>query len=245
MPLRSPLASLAAAVCLLVLPSGTALAETHSDAAHHFTLELPSGWKAMSPSEVEQINTTSRQLMGSKAPHYEGGFRRASDPLGTYPYILVQLTPGRTAGTSYDEIQKSLSQDFQGPVKEVEGKLSEVVQNVSLGSPTLDRTHNRVVMVLRMNVAAVGPIQGLTVGHIGSEGILFLHSYAPEKNFSRYLPTFNQINDSFQYDQGYTFTPGRGTNFLSGIWSGALIGAAVGGFIGLARVLMNRSRRAP
>jgi len=228
MSIRGLVGSFGWALIALLASSPVARAESYRDAAHHFAMDLPKGWEVMSSAELAQINAFVQQKMPGQVAYIQG-FRPKGSALGSYPYSLVQLQAGNTAA-SYEEIEKTLARETNGAVKKVEGSLADLVKEISVGSAILDRTHNRILVRIQMTVAGVGPVQGISVGNIGSEGIVSIHSYALENDFARHVPTFNQMNDSFKFDSGYTFTPSAG--FWQRIGAGALSGAAKGGIAG-------------
>src|SRR5437764_1401012 len=88
----------------------------------------------------------------------------------------------RTAGASYEEIAERLSREIHASVKEAEGAFPDLVKSTSVGSATLDRAHNRLLIRMKMDVGPIGTVQALSVGHLGSEGIVFLHCYAAEQD---------------------------------------------------------------
>jgi hypothetical protein len=89
-------------------------------------------------------------------------------------------------------------------------------------------------------VVTVGRVQGLSVGHLGSEGMVLLHGYAQEADFPRFVPVLERINDSFHYDPGYEFKPGRSGFNWGSVGGKAVIGGIVGGLIGLAGWLFRK-----
>jgi hypothetical protein len=158
--------------------------------------------------------------------------------------------PRNTAGVSYEQIERELSRDFSGTVKKVEGKLSDLGKNLDVGKPALDRQTNRVYNRLQMDVALVGRVNGLSVGTLGKDGVVFLHCYAKGADFDRLLPTFNTMVDNFHYDPGYDFVPGKPgavafdfKGALGGGVSGGMIGGAAGGLVALGFALARRSGR--
>src|SRR5205085_12347686 len=117
---------------------------------------------------------------------FDAAFMVQGSKPGNYPYILVQFLPRtNSGGTSYEQIERDLSKDFSGEVKAVEGKLSVLAKNLSLGQPVLDRSKNRVMNRLQMDVMLVGKIQGLSLGTLGKDGVAFLHCYARDGDFDR------------------------------------------------------------
>jgi len=214
-------------------------AETYRDKERFFTVELPQGWQVMTDQELTKINQAGNSFM-SKI-HYIQGFRPKSSAAGSFPYALVQFEQGPVNST-YDEIEKSFVKEIPGAVKKAEGSLSDLAKDISVGNAVLDREHNRVIFREQMTLAGVGPAQGISVGHIGSGGVIFIHSYSKEGDFAKYLPTFTKMNDSFEYDKGHTFTPsesplqklwqGMGMGALGGAVKGAIAGAIVGLLVG-------------
>jgi hypothetical protein len=209
-----------------------ALAETYRDKERYFTVELPKDWQVMTDQELAKINQAAGNSFMSKI-HYIQGFRPKSSAAGTFPYALVQFEAGPVNST-YDEIEKSFAKEIPGAVKKAEGSLSDLAKDISVGNAVLDREHNRLIFRVQMTLAGVGPAQGISIGHIGSGGVVFIHSYSKEADFAKYLPTFTKMNDSFEYDKGHTFTPAE--NALQKLWQsigiGALGGAAKGAIAG-------------
>jgi hypothetical protein len=203
-------------------------AETFSDKDHHFSVDLPPGWTVMSDSELSRINSFAGSRMLGQISYVQGFRRRGSAP-GTFPYALVQFQAG-AMNASYEEIESSIARDLPGAVKKAEGSFSDLTKNVSLGNAVLDRSNNRIIIRMKMDLPGIGAAQVMSVGHISSEGIVFVHSYAKDDNFSSYLKTFTDMNDSFEYDKGYTLTPSEG--FWQRLTGGGLSGAARGGIAG-------------
>jgi len=144
------------------------------------------------------------------------------------------------AGATYAAIEQSLERDMPGKVNEVKGKLADFVSNLDFQGTVLDREMNRIVTRVDSEVAGVGRVRGMSVGAIGSQGIVFLHCYAKEADFPKYLPTFNEIIDSFQYDPGFTFTPaqtpsvpGQPFRGLMDMMGSGMVGAVIGAIAGL------------
>ncbi len=108
---------------------------------------------------------------------------------------------------------------------------------------------NRTITRLEVTLADGRKVHGISYGMLGKEGIVTLHGYALEGDFAKHLPVFNQMADSFRYDEGFQFVPGaRTTARPIGIdWPGALVGALVGGTVGGAiggvYLLIRRVRR--
>jgi hypothetical protein len=224
---------IAVALGLLLMAAPAVGAEPYRDAARHYSLTIPPGWKAMPPNAVMMINNMVRQKMPGVDIRYDGAFQLQGQQPGAYPYILVQVQPIPGGGASYEQIEAELAKGVKEGIKKVEGPISDLAKNLSVGTPALDRTRNRVVTRIEMDVLGVGRIQGLSVGFLGANDMVYLHCYAREADFPKYLPTFDALLESFRFDPGYAFVPQSNDPFWRGIGSGALVGAVAGGLAGI------------
>jgi hypothetical protein len=219
------------AIAMMPMLAGRCVGQTYRDDERHFSIELPKGWQPMTKSELAQVNSTiGGGFLGGV--HYDGGLRHSSDRLGKFPYVLIQSVKGPPSGASFEEIEKSLSIDLRAPIKEAQGRFGDVVRDLKIGQPALDRKSKVVIMNTQSTVNGVGATKGLSMGHLGRDNIVFIHCYAKANEFNDCLASFTRINDWFSFDRGYDFKPGTGSiGFLS--WGGAGRGGLVGGAIGL------------
>jgi hypothetical protein len=185
----------------------------------------------MPATELNKIHEFLNARLPGQVIRYDNGFRRAGARPWAYPYVLVQVQPLDPTAVTYEEIERVLSRDLNVAIKEASGAFSDLARNVSLGSAALDRSRNRIVMRLQMDVAGVGTIQGLSVAHFGAKALVSLHCYAREEEYQQYLPVFTLMGDSFTFDPGYTFTPapaGQAPSWMGGtIWVPLAVCAAL------------------
>jgi hypothetical protein len=183
--------------------------EPYRDTEHHFSFDIPHDWARMSRTELSKIDELLKQRGLSNQVHYETGFRPLGTRLGQYPYILLQVQPLRTTGLSYEEIQRTLNLGLDGPIKTVQGAFSDIVRGAPTGTAVLDRGRDRIMVRMQMDMAFLGKIEGLSVCHLGSEAIVSLHAYATQNTFANYLSVFNDLDTSFEFDDGYRFVPAK------------------------------------
>jgi hypothetical protein len=215
---------------IAALPS-RAHAEVHRDAGNHFQLAIPDGWMHMTDAELTMMNKMAGQ-MGSGI-RYDAGLRPQNTLPGSYPYVLIQIHRSRMSGASYDDIESALSRELNAPLQKVKEAMKDLVKDVAIGQLAVDRERNRVIMRAQLDTPW-GKVQGISQGHLGSEGIVYIHSYALERDFEKYMPTFNQINDSVSFDDGYSFVPrSRSAAIWESAKTGAIGGAVVGALAGL------------
>jgi hypothetical protein len=222
-----------ALILVAVLGQGLAQAGPYHDPVHHYSLTFPADWKVVSAKWLEMVNAIPRQRLPKSTIHYERGFQPANQGDAGYPYILVQIHPQNMSQYTYEDLERSLAQDFRGQVKKVEDAFADIGLKSELGRITLERARNRYLIPTESRVAIVGKIRGLSAGMIGSEGIVLLHFYAPAAEYDKYLPTFRAMVDSFHYDPGYAFVP-RAPNVILHTpfdWQGTLGGCLLGAIL--------------
>jgi hypothetical protein len=237
MLLRTRLVSPVLALGLIAVLAGRCAAQSYRDDAKHFTIELPRGWEVMSKSEMAQVNSLISGRIGMDV-HYDAGLRHKSARLGSVPYVLIQVMRGPPSGASYEELEKSLSIDLKGPIKEAQGRMGDMVREMKVGQPVLDRKSLCVVMRTESSVANVGVVKGVSMGHLGKDNIVFIHCYTKAEEFDSSVPTFTHINEWFSFDRGYDFKPGKGSfgsfSWMGGAGRGGIVGGAVGLMVGVA-----------
>jgi hypothetical protein len=236
--------ALAVGVCL-----GTAAslpAEEYRDPERHFSFTLPADWQPMPTLQLDLMNrfAASQSQLGNV--HYDAGYQQSEQRERLTPYLLVQWFAADFRGRTYDQIEDGLSRELKTTLKKVEGALDAYVKDIGSEGAFLDRGRNRLILRFKMTNPGVGTIRGHTVGHIGQKGILYIHCYALDDEFDALVPTFNQINDSFRYEPGFEFVPGRSGFDISKIGRAGLIGGIIGGVGSLiAGVFYKLTRRRP
>jgi hypothetical protein len=231
MPGSYRLATPLLALALLPALAGRTEAQAYRDADHHFSIELPRGWEPMTKSEVDSANF----FVGGRLPGfgvmYSAGLRRKTDRLGNFPYVLIQCVSGPPSGSSYEELEKSLLVDLSPHLKAAQSRVGDIVKDMNLDKPVLDRKSNTVRMYSQSTVNGFGTVKGISIGHLGRDNVIFVHCYAKADSFDSCMPTFRNINNWLSFDPGYEFKQGKGSSLFS--WSGAGRGGLTGGLIGL------------
>ncbi len=209
----------------------------YHDPEYCYNVAVPSGWRRMPPTEMKTIHEFLDTRMGAKAIRYDTGFRRASARAFAYPYVLVQVMPLDPATVTYDDIERNLSNQLNVAIKEAKGAFSDLIRDANLGSASLDRSRNRIIMRLKLNAGFLGTVEGITVGHFGAKHFVALHCYARGDEFEQYLPVFTTMADSFYFDEGYTFTPGTANSDVLGTGLASWLPWLVFGFVAIPLAL--------
>lgn len=178
----------------------------YSDSMGRYSFTLPSGWKEIPKSVIDQrIDEFIRQTQGQRI-EYVAGFQLSEKDYFQYPYILIQEHD--VNAPSYSQIKKIFSDsDFQSSVKQKVDEYSELMTGVTFGKPFFDRERNIVFVNTQIDVANIGKINGLTAMFLGNQGIIQINFYSLSNEYSRWLPVFNSVIDSFRYDAAYAYNP--------------------------------------
>src|SRR5438309_689495 len=75
-------------------------AELFRDAANHFQVDLPEGWRPLTDEELARFNTTTKNT------RYDGAFREDGKFFGSAPYILYVAHHLAYVCASYEDIEK-------------------------------------------------------------------------------------------------------------------------------------------
>ena len=213
-------------------------AEQYRDAAQRFTLELPEEWGLMPADALAAINDSARDKVNPSV-RYIGGFQLKSKPPADPPYILIQFKPGRMEGLPFEQLELELSNRPPERLEQIDGKISDVFSTLTDGISVIERARRRLLMRTHVVVAGFGPVTGISCGMIGNDGLINLHCYSREAEFTQYLPAFEAIADSFRFDPGFEYVPPSPPPSQSPVtWpdmAGGLVGAIFGAvFAGVA-----------
>ncbi len=227
----------------------TASAENlnYTNQQNHYSFTLPSNWVEIPKSTIDEVMQQAANMTSGQFINYSAGFQLQNAETFQYPYILVQEHEVNTP--SYGQIAKTFESDkFSESVDKKIDEYSELITNASFQDPFIDKDRNIIFMNLEMNVANVGEVKGLMAMFLGKNGITQLNFYSVKSKYSENLQTFNQIVDSFRYEQGYEYDKEKAKkNDSPSIFEGAaekgIIGFITGGLIALFFELFVRSKK--
>ena len=251
----------------LFLPVVSVKALQYTNRAKHYSFIVPNGWIEIPKSTIDQVMHRLADMTNSEFIDYTAGFQIKSSKLFQYPYILIQEHSLHT--TSYDEFLKLFNDDrFKKQLtKKINEEYSEVLSNSSFDKPFVDRERQAMFINFDLNVAQIGKVKGLMAIFFGKDGIVQLNFYSKESEYKDNLPIFQQVIDSFHYEDGYQYqannktqvptksnsnsSHGNDTNnnvfnrlsIFHDVPTNTLIGAIAGGLGGLLISLFLRKRK--
>lgn len=187
---------------------GVASAEPYHDAARHFTVELPKGWRAMTADELDEVNDLARRLSPEHPVEVVAGFCPRDAGFSEYPHILVHVKAAALRGLTHEEIEKSFNQQLSSAARELQRANSDGHRKFDVAKAMVDRNRNRIIFTSRDQFRhrfGSSDVRGFCVGHFTSDGVIFVESYCADKDLAEYLPVFTRLNDSFRLDPGHAF----------------------------------------
>lgn len=199
--------SLAAALAALAA-LGPAAAEPHHDAARHFTVELPKGWRAMTADELEEVNDMARRLSPEHPVEVVAGFCPRGAGFSEYPHVLVHVKAAALRGLTYEEIETSFNQQLSSAAEELRRANSDGHRKFDVTKAMVDRNRNRIIFTSRDQFRhrfGSSDVRGFCVGHFTSDGVIFVEGYCADKDWAECVPVFSRLNDSFRLDPGHAF----------------------------------------
>ena len=237
---------------LLGLPTNLILAQSqsfvYSDSIDHYSFRLPNGWEEIPKSVIDQyMDELVRQTQGARIEYTAGFQLSTSDYHFEYPYILVQEHNVNTP--SYSEIESAFyDNDFEGRVKEKTAEYSELISNATLDEPFIDKERHIIFMNVQSDLGNGQIVQGLTAMFLGKHSTTQMNFYAMSSEYSRWLPVFNSIVNSFAYEQAYAYDPVSAQQYDSpsifeGVLEKALIGGILGSVFALAFAAVSRKKK--
>jgi len=223
----------------------------HSDSIDHYSFSLPNDWKEISKSVIDGVMDEIAKQSNTKRVEYVSGFQTEEKEYFEYPYILIQKHKFDTP--SFSQLEKTFNNNnFQEKVNRETSAYSELLKNSTIEKPFIDKERNIIFMNIQMDVANVGQAKGLMAMFLGKNGITQLNFYSTTNEYSKWLPVFNSVIDSFKYDDGFAYNPTTAKkNDEPSLFEGALdkgiTGAITGGslmlFVGLIQILFGRKKK--
>ena len=187
--------------CFFLLPITTnAESLNYTSQQYHYTFTIPSGWTVIPKSTIDEVMQQTSDISGGQFINYTTGFQLENAEIFQYPYILVREHTKNTI--DYKKIVNMFNTEkFSKSTQKNEENIDMII-NSSIQNPLVDKQRDIIFINGKVNIADVGEVNGLMVYFLGKDSITQLNfSFIDQKNLS----IFNQIIDSFQYEQGYDY----------------------------------------
>jgi hypothetical protein len=232
-----------AGILLCSLAVQRAQAETFTDPAGRFVIELPAGWISETPAQVAARDTLAGPASGRNW-HYVGAFVPDGELTETSPYIIVQWTEVPIGKLSWDELEREFSAErMETVLQEAEDEVEALFGEVEIGRLVLDRGRGRLLLRMDMDTPD-GRREIASTGFLGIDGVAQIHCYAIEGEMSDAAPHFDAVLRGFRFDEGERFTGEGGGLDWGAILVRGLLFAVIGGIVAaIARAGTRRKKR--
>jgi hypothetical protein len=226
-----------------------AISDTRTDA---FTIEPPAGWRTIPTEALKDYSSNIARLSGGKLQEsYQFGYQR--DFAGVWlahPYLLVQINENGRVPEGQLKAMRQLRKGVERGFDLATNAINDAFSDLSLGETVYDPTNKCIWINFSADVAEVGKVRGVTCGYLTQKGAIFFHAYAKQAEFAALAPVFSKAFASVKLrnDLRYVSRPFDYFAFdFQRLSKNTLVGAAVGGVIGLALMLAKlfRSKRDP
>jgi hypothetical protein len=233
--LRLPVALAAAA---LSITSPAAAQQTFRDAEAGFSIRVPSAWRPMPDSVLREISSMATRASGSPV-HYVGGYQAGgSDRWGELPYVLIQS--GQTPPVSEEQFVRMMTgAEGRERIQRTVDRMRPLAPgDIDLSAPTWDEARHVIFLPAHTRAEDGTEIHGLSALRLSRRGFVGIHVYGSraEELKGSLIP----LVESLRFDAGAAYDPAVADR---GAKPGTVIGAVVGGLIGLGLMLAFRRRR--
>src|SRR5262245_47486357 len=104
-------------VILVIAPAN---AETYRDSLYHFDFARPGVWTHWPATSLNSANQFARKRAPGPSIAYLAVSQPTDNLLGTYPYMLIQVQKHKSANSSYEEIERGLTQATRSSTRELQ-----------------------------------------------------------------------------------------------------------------------------
>ncbi|MDX2146688.1 MAG: hypothetical protein SFZ23_04130 [Planctomycetota bacterium] len=204
------------------------------DEQRGFSFLVPASWRPLTQDELDRLFNAQLPL-DQQHRKFLAGFTPAAQGIA-YPYVLVQLMGERPLIATWEEIEASYEVQRVGQAASEHARsLSDVLGDVRVNQPFVDRARARVIIMLEAEVepdannasqniagtndaaqetsegqsgdADIQPpaLRALTLVQLGRDTQVALHAYERASSFEETRPLLEQIGDSFAWREGLAF----------------------------------------
>lgn len=235
------LANLALVWIITALPAS---AEEIRNEQHRYTVKVPQGWQIMPAPQLQALMQAS-----PARTKFDYGFVQPEGSELTYA-LLMTITDNVSRYTM-DELEKSLARDLNVNMiqkKIAEENLENMIKDVKMGTAYIDRDKKRVVINMDMNVMGMAKLRCLGFGMLGKNSVTFLYCYGTQDTFTKLIPSFEKLADSFAYDADQVYVEPSGwmrAEWFQGGIRGGIIGGLAGGGVALLMTIFKKKKPKP
>jgi len=156
----------------------------YSNTESHYSFLVPSGWIEIPKPIIDKRMHKVADIIGDKYDFvdFSEGFQLNNSSYFKYPYFLVNKYIVDIPYYNYEKVAAMLN------------------------NPVIDSGRNLVFEEFENSMTDNLKLKGLTVMFLGEKIITKFSFYSLESEYQEFLPIFNEIINSFKYNQGYEYS---------------------------------------
>ena len=174
----------------------------YSNSELHYSFKIPKGWVRIPDDAVAETYANIKKKAGTEIHKWAAGFQMANSEHFAYPHIITMHTLIDDAAIyKFNRVFSEDTGEVEEAIKKLEsdGRFSNIV----ISEIEFDDERKMVLFIMTFDVENVGMIKALVALCPGKAGIVQINFRAYDSEFSIYRPVFEEILDSFKFEEKY------------------------------------------
>lgn len=173
----------------------------------HFSLIIPDDWEEVPKADLDNWKKTSEQQQGKKLETefivaFQQKNKKKLIKYLAYPHMKISID-------KQGKLSESQIQQFTGLSKgELEEQLDpkvNIINLIEVDKAKYIKDKNAIIMKSKSHMQGVGNLMALAYSMLSNYGAVNLYFYTTESSFQNDSKYFNQIVDSFKFDESYGY----------------------------------------
>ncbi len=187
--------------------------------ANGYSVAIPEGWKQVPNDVMNHTFNAALTEEARKAYNFEAALAvEWIDKWLRYPYLLIQVIEYSDSGikrpltkneiTYFLKAITGLDMDYvikESMKKHVSEDMRSIISDVALNKVFFDEQNMVYRFAIQSEIATVGKVRGLAVGHIGRYAAVQLMFYCLEPDWPSFENKRNFMFGSFHFDPGMRY----------------------------------------
>ena len=234
-----------AIVNLLLLSA--AAAEKDFPTQNGFTVVLSDDWVEIPKEVLDNLSAAMARMSTAPVQKYDYGYQLASATnWAQYPYILVQVKEDGRVRESELASYTKMTSDMDEGMKKAQKSMGGLLSDSRLGETIYDDKNHVLFTTMEMNVHEIGTVVGMTSVKLTEKGTIQFMGYTLEKDAGVYVPFYKKAAIDLRLPEDLAYKPRASDSGFdwSHVGRSAIIGAVVGGMVGLVRMFIKKKQTA-
>ena len=217
---------------------GLVNANSYSNSELHYSFVVPGGWVDISQDLIDEQTRITNEIAQNKDIYFRKGYYLENSNSSEPPYMLVQENSGYAP---FDKVVESYKQEnAQNIVDDVADK-TELLTSSDYNNFRIDEDKKIIFANLKIERPNKPTLLGLQAIFFGLNSQVSLNFYALESDFDKYERDFNQMIETFSFEQDFVY---KEKNLIfDNVLEKGFIGAISGGILSLFVLLFSKHRK--